>query len=187
MKKPNAIRFGIYDQYTTIILPMMLGLFCALSVGLSAFFIKRFLLDSFDPAVFLLLAIVLGPWIFVLIGLRKNGLLLRLFLRFTLDQEGIHCFLWGKEQYRIEWNRIHTFGLMGYSFSYAGGLLLLFSTDKKELAPKNLVEANRISGDRMIIRYRPEVWEALAEVMPADMGEKLDYALSRKQDCFHKR
>lgn len=187
MKKPNAIRFGIYDRYTTFFLPVILGLFCALSVGLSAFFIKRFLLDSFDPAVFLLLAILIGPWIFVLIGLRKNGLLRRLFLRFTLDQEGIHCFLPFGGRYVIRWSEIHTFGTLGYSFSRAGGVLLLFSTDKKELAPKNLMEANRISGDRMIIRYRPEVWEVLMAVMPADMTQMLGYALSRKQDCFHKR
>ena len=43
MKKSRLKKYSIYDRYTTIVLPVMLGLFCALSVGLSAFFIKRFL------------------------------------------------------------------------------------------------------------------------------------------------
>ena len=187
MKKTHVIRFGIYDRYTTLFLPGMLGLFCVLSGGLSVFFIKKFLLDIFDPAVFQLLAILIGPWIFVLTGLWKNGLLLRLLLRFALDEDGIHCFLPLGGGYTIPWREIHTFGTLGYSFSWAGGVLLMFSTDKKELAPQNLMEANRISPNRMIIRYRPEIWTALAETMPADMREKLQYAIARKQDCFHKR
>lgn len=187
MKKIRLKKYSIYDRYTTIVLPVMLGLFCALSVGLSAFFIKRFLLNSFDPAVFLLLAILIGPWIFVWIGLKRNGLLRRLFLRFTLDEAGIHCVLPFGGRYVIRWSEIHTFGTLGFAFSWAGGVMILFSTDKKELAPKNLVEANRVSRDRMIIRYRPEVWEALAEAMPDDMTQMLGHALSRKQDCFHKR
>ena len=183
MKKTHVIRFGIYDRYTTLFLPGMLGLFCVLSGGLSVFFIKKFLLDNFDPAVFLLLAILIGPWIFVLTGLWKNGLLLRLLLRFSLDEEGIHCVLPVGGMYDIRWQDIRTFGTLG-DF---GSTLLLFSTDKKEIAPKNRQEVHRISRNRMVIRCRPEIWTALAETMPADMREKLQYAIARKQDCFHKR
>lgn len=183
----KPVKYSIYDPCTTFLLPIMLALFCALSIGLSIFFLKRFLLHCYDPAVFLLLTVLICPWVYVFVNLHKNGLLLRLLLRLYFDEHGIHCSLFGKEKYMIEWGQIHTFGTLGYSFSWASGMLILFSTDKKELAPKNTVELNQISRKRMIIRYRPEVWEALMEVIPADMREKLNYAFSRKQDCFHKR
>lgn len=183
----KPVKYSIYDPYTTFFVPISLALFCTLSIGLSIFFIKRFFLDYYDPSIFLLLAVLICPWIYVLVNLHKNGMLLRLFLRFHVDKYGIHCSLLGKEQYTIEWDSIHTFATLGYSFSWAGGVLIIFSTDKKELAPRNLMEANRVSRERMIIQYRPEIWEALMEAVPDDMRKKLNYAFSRKQDCFHKR
>ena len=32
-----------------------------------------------------------------------------------------------------------------------------------------------------------DIWDDLMRHMPEDMCKKLTYALSRKQDCFHKR
>lgn len=186
-KRGFQAKFCLYESSISFVLPVLLALLCLLSVALSSFFIKRFLLDSYDPAVYFLLAILIGPWIYVIVSLQRNGLLKRLFLRFSVDESGIHCFLLGKKCYSIDWDNIHTFAVIGFSFSYASGVMIIFSSDKKEYAPRNLREINRISQGRMVIQYRSDVWTALQQFMPTDMCEKLSYAISRNQDCFHKR
>ena len=186
-KRALSKKHSIYDSPSSVFLPVILMLFCVLSIVLSGFFMKRFLIDDYDPSVYVLLAVTIGPWVYVIVSLQRNGLLKRLFLQVYFAKNGIHCFLLGKKRYQIAWEDIHTYGFTGCSFSYARRSMMIFSTDPKEFAPKNRMEANRISQDRIVIQYRPEVWAALTQCMPADMCEKLGYAISKKQDCFHKR
>jgi hypothetical protein len=186
-KKGCAVKYSLYESSISCVLPTLLLLLCLLSIVLSGFFIKKFLFDSYDPAVYFLVALMIGPWIYVIIGLQQSGLFKRLFLRFSVDESGIHCFLFGKKQYEIGWDHIHTFGIIGFSFSYVNGVMILYSTDEKEYAPKNFTEINRISNEKLVIQYRADVWDALRQFMPFDMCEKLSYAVSRNQDCFHKR
>lgn len=180
-------KYSLYDSSSSVFLPVILMLFCVLSIALSGFFMKRFVIDDYDPSVYVLLALTMGPWVYAIASLQRNGLLKRLFLRLYFDENGIHCFLLGKKRYQIAWEDIHTYAITGCSFSYASRRMMIFSTDPKEFAPKNRMEANRISQDRIVIQYRPEVWAALTQCMPADMCEKFSYAISKKQDCFHKR
>lgn len=186
-KKGCAVNYSLYESSISYVLPTFLLLLCLLSIVLSCFFIKKFLLDSYDPAVYFLVALMIGPWIYVIIGLQQCGVFKRLFLRFSVDESGIHCYLFGKKQYEIRWDHIHTFGIVGFSFSYVNGIMILFSTDKKEYAPQKITEVNRISKEKMVIQYRADVWDTLTQFMPLDICEKLSYAVSRNQDCFHKR
>lgn len=180
-------KYSLYDSSSSVFLPVMLMLFCVLSIALSGFFMKRFLIDDYDPSAYILLALTIGPWAYVIVSLQRNGLLKRLFLRLYFDENGIHCFLLEKKRYLIAWEDIHTYGFTDCSFSYASRSMMIFSTDPKEFVPKNRMEANRISPCRIIIQYRSDVWAVMKQVMPADMCEKLGYAISKKQDCFHKR
>lgn len=186
-KRISKKNYSIYDSSSSVFFPVMLMLFCVLSIALSGFFVKLFLIDHYDPAVFILFAILLGPWVYVIVRLQRSGLIQRIFLRLCFDKNGIRCFLLGRKRYQIAWEDIHTYGLIDCFFSYVSRSLMIFSTDPKEFAPQNRIEANRISPCRIIIQYRSDVWVALKQVMPADMCEKLDYAISKKQDCFHKR
>lgn len=180
-------KYSIYSSYTTVLLPVMLFLLCLLSVVLSIFFIKCFLIEDYDSAVYPLLAILVGPWVFILASMWKSGFMHRLFMRFQIEEDGIQCFLLGIKQYKIEWTDIHTFGVVGFSFSYVSGAYILFSKDKNEYAPRTLPEINTISHRRMIIQYRSDVWDALIRFMPTNMSKRLSDALSKKQDCFHKQ
>lgn len=180
-------KHSIYTPYTTVFLSVMLFLLCILGIVLSIFFIMHFLIDDYDPTVYLLLAILVGPWVFVLASLWKSGFMQRLFLRIHIEEDGIQCFLLGRKLHKFEWADIRTFGVVGFSFSYVSGVYILFSKDKNEYAPKTLPEINMISHSRMIVQYRSEVWDALIQFMPTDMSKKLSDALSKKQDCFHKR
>lgn len=180
-------KFSIYDTYTAVFLPVVLVLLCALSVGVSVFFVKRFLVDDCDPVVFLLLAVLNVPWVYALASMWKSGFMQRLFLRLRIDESGIQGFLFGRKLYELPWADIRTFGVVGFSFSYVSGAHLLFSVQKDEYAPRTLPELNRVCHGRIIVQYRSDVWDALVRVMPTDMGRKLGEALSKKQDCFHKR
>lgn len=186
-KRALSKKYSIYDSSSSVFLPVMLMLFCVLSIVLSGFLMKRFLIDDYDPSVYVLLAVTIGPWVYAIVSLQRNGLLKRVFLRLYFDENGIHYFLLGKKRYQIAWEDIHTYAITDCSFSYASRSMMIFSTDPKEFVPKNRMEANRISQDRIVIQYRPEVWAALTQCMPADMCEKLGYAISKKQNCFHKR
>lgn len=183
----NSKRYSIYDSYTTYMIPIFLLLMGITVVCISGFFIDKFIIQSFDPSVFLLLLILNGPWIFVLVRLLKEQYLKKLFLRFEINNDGIHCFGLGWRDFYITWESIHTYGLLGYSSSYSNKKLILLSTDKKEWAPKNLVEANRVSTSRLIIQYREDVWAALSKQLPHEMQKNMKYSIECNKDCFHKR
>ena len=186
-KTTHAQKHGIYDIFTSLFLPIILTLFFILGIALSLFFIKRFLIERYDPTVFLLIAILLCPWIYIISELIRSGLMLRLLLRMKIDKIGIHCYLFGVKRYTIMWEDVRTYGIIGHSFAYVSKTLILFSLDAKEYAPLNSAGVYKVCENRLIIQYRTDIWDDLMRHMPEDMCKKLTYALSRKQDCFHKR
>lgn len=186
-KRHQTKKYAIYEPYTTYGLLMYLILFSALIIALSCFFVWKFLIVQYTQGVFLLLLILWVPWVFVTIGLFRDGLMKRLLIRLMISREGICWSCFGHKKHIITWDCIHTFGIIGYSVAYVSRTLLLFSVDPKERAAKNITEANRISENRIVIQFRPDVWMELLQHMPEDMQAKLSYAISRKEDCFHKR
>ena len=179
--------FSIYDPYTTAYIPLGILSLLGLSIGLSVFFIYRFLIITFDPVAFLLLAILLCPWVYVFVEASQNGLIERLIIRLKIDSSGIHCHKLGHKQFSIVWDEIHVYGILDSSFSYVEKKIIFFSLDKQEHMPKNSKEVNKISPRRIILQYRDGVWTALACYLPSDMKRKLDYSLKRNEGCFHKR
>lgn len=180
-------RFSIYDPYTTVVLPIGILLLCGLSIGLSAFFIFKFVISTFNPISLLLIGVLLGPWIYIFIAAYQNGLIERLTIRLAIDSSGIHCYKFGRRQFSFFWDEIHTYGILNSSFSYADKKILLFSLNKREYAPKNNIEINTVSSERIILQYRNDLWLELRCYMPTDMKAKLDYSLLQNESCFHKR
>lgn len=180
-------RVSIYDPYTTWGLLVGLALMYIMASVLSGFFIWKFLILQRDFSVFVLLLVINIPWIWVTILLFRDDFLNRLLLRFGFDEDGIHCFRFGQKQYTIAWESIHTFGVAGYSTVYLSKRILIFSTDRKETAAKTVPQINRVSQNRVIIQFRPDIWYVLSQFLPRDMLDKLSYSLSRERDCFHKR
>ena len=180
-------RFGVYEAYTTYIIPLFLVFLYLMVLGFSARFVYQGLIQDFDPSVFVLLLVLDGPFVFVTIQLFREKFLQRLLLRIEIKHDGIHGSGLGWEKFKITWDSIRTFGIVGASSKVSPRKLILFSTDKKELFPRNTIEANKVSSERLVFQYRRDVWDALSQYMPQDMLQKLNYALMQNRDCFHKR
>lgn len=186
-KCASNVWYSIYDRCTTWMLLLGLTSMCILALGLSIFFIVRFLVISFDPGVFILLLIIDCPWVIVFVNLLKQGFLLRLLSRIRFAEEGIHIGWFARPATVLRWDEIHTYGIIGYSVAYASKTIIYMSKDRQELAPKSIKEANAISSNRISIECRKEIWFSLLEHMPLDMKRKLSDSLSKERDGFFKR
>lgn len=186
-KSSNKVCYSIYDGRTTWMLILGLTSMCILALGLSAFFVVRFLVISFDPGVFILLLIIDGPWVIVLANLLKQGFILRLLSRIRFAEEGVHISCFARPATVLRWDEIHTYGITRYSVAYASKTIIYMSKDRQELAPKSIKEANAISSKRISLECREEIWLSLLEYMPLDMKRKLSDSLNKERDGFFKR
>lgn len=167
-------------------LVLMAGMYILL-FALVIFCVRRFLIETFDPSVFLLLAIIITPFVFITFKFFHDGILKRFLLKCSIDDDGISYSgpLWKSR--KINWSEVHTFGVYFYSVSYLSNTMIFFSTDRTELGPKTAKDAAVLSSNRVVIQYREDIWDALSEHMPSDIRKRIDEALRHQCNCFHKR
>lgn len=180
-------KYPIYDQYTTYFIPLMYIFLTTAVLGLCVFFVIRFLVMEFDPGVFPLLLVFIGPYSYTIFESIRTGYIQRLFLRIRVDAIGLHCSGLGWKAYTITWDSVRTYAVFSQSDPQYLRTLIMFSTIKEERPPSNYVEANFVSMNRVIFLYRSDVWEVLDKHMPQDIKKKLNYALNDKRSCFHRR
>ena len=152
-----------------------------LTFSLIAFFVKRFLIDSYDPTVFALIAFLLIAPTFLAIEMHRERFLRRFFLQYRFSEKGIACQGIGWGRFFIAWQAIRTYGVFG---STPNRGFLFFSLDPKELVMENMLILRK---DRLILEYRQDAWEAAFAYMPADMKKRLEDALSHNYQGFFKR
>lgn len=175
----------IYDNYSTW---FFLGGMFAIHIGtgvLLCFFICRFLIVTYDPAVFLLLIILIGAILICDVLCGTMQMYSRFLIRLSVDETGITCRNIGVKSWCIRWCDICTYGITGYTQSNQTFALMFFSTDPKELYNKKQIVS--ISKQRIIIQIRTQSLEAIRHYVPLDMKKRLDEAIAAHRNCFCKR
>lgn len=127
-------KYNLYDDYTTYFVLIGLSFMYLMVFALNVWAIKTFGLSGAVP----LMLVLDVPAIAVIVLSYQPQVISRLLTRCTFDEEGIHCKSprWGKLD--IFWDEIRTYGVYGYSFSYASMTFLYFTSDATEYAPKSL-------------------------------------------------
>ena len=156
-----------------------------LVVSLCAFFTQRFLMETYDPIVIVLLIAFLGPVLYVDFALYHLQIYHRCFLRFKADETGIRCYGIGVKSWRILWNEIRMFGITGYDTKNQPYALIFFS--KKGQEDTGIKQKVQINNDRIVIQVRHEVLTVLNQYMPKDIKKRIATSVEQKSDFFYRR
>lgn len=180
MKKKN---YNLYDNYTTYFVLIGLSFGYLIAIVLNVWAIKTV---GFSDAVPLMLVLDIPATVSIALAY-KPQVFSRLLTRCTFDEQGIHCKSprWGK--FDILWDEVRTYGVYGYSFSYASMTFLYFTSDAGEYAPRKSGDAAVIRRDRIVFQNRDSLWPALTEYMPKDMIKRLDDAIRHTCNGHFKR
>ena len=167
--------------------PIILGIpiMHLLILSLSFFFTKRFIVESYDPVAIILLIILLGPLVYVDLGLYRLKIYHRCFMKCKVNEAGIFCYGFGIKAWHIAWEDIHTYGITGYDTPNQPYALVFFS---KIIQEKNdLKQKIQINNQRIVIQMREEAWAALRPHMPTDMEKRISNAMAKKSDFLCRR
>lgn len=151
---------------------------------LCGFFVHRFIIETYDPGIFLILLPLVGSVIYIDIGLFKFQLFHRCFLNFDVDEAGVRCYGMGFAPWVIHWNEIHTYGLTGYGKHGQPFAFIFLSKSPFEKSPEQIIH---ISKQRIIIQVRKETVSALEKYLPADMMKRITTAIRNQTDCLYRR
>lgn len=183
--------YGLYDKYTTSFILVGMGGMYLLTLGLCVFFVKQFIFDAIaatgapDLSVIALLAMLIFPPFVLIPALsRKSHAISRYLLRCCFRKDGIQCFglLW--KPFFIPWDGIRTYGMQGYSFSYASMVFLFFSTEKEYFKKENIAKLTR---SRIIFQLRDDIIPPLMEYIPSDMKYRLTESIKESKDIYIQR
>ena len=117
----------------------------------------------------------------------RCGILRRLLLITWVDEQGFHCKSLFHGTFSVPWGSIHTYGIAQYSVSYINAVVIFFSQNPSELAPKNIQEINVSNRNRLAFQYRKEIWNEIYRYMPIDMKKNFDDAFAHQRGGFFKR
>ena len=112
----KAKKLRLYDAYTTYYTLFGMLFFNVLCFGLGVFFVKIFIIEDYDPAVFLLLLMLPGGVLALDFICIKEGLYSRLLLRCRITDEGIVCSGIGWKRFTLAWDDVKVYGVAGYSW-----------------------------------------------------------------------
>ena len=184
MKKESKQYSAIHPFYS---MEMLVGFFLIVPmlmiyVGYGA---HDYYVTHNDPCLWYFIAIMIYlPFVIIYIYFAKHRTFRRGFMGYRFSEEGIHCSGLGWGRFVVSWDSIHTYGYFDNSVSVYGIQMFFFSQDPKELYKKKDLDFRR---DRLILQYRPEIWQAACEYMPEDMKKRLEECLRRNRDGFFKR
>ena len=174
---------GLYNKRDSYLVVGGLAFLHLLAAGLCAFFVYRFLISSYDPGVYLLLAILVGSMVLCDVGLYQAKVFSRFLTRFKADAEGIHCRL-GLKKWNVLWNDIHVFGIIGFTPWTGMGIIFLSTDADEKYSRKKCVS---ISGKRIVFQAEERIWSEISTYMPDDIKVKLRDSVDNKRDCFYRR
>ena len=154
-----------------------------LVAGLCMFWIYRFLISSYDPSVFLLLALFVGGTVCCDVILYRTQAFSRFLVRFKTDASGIHCFGLGWKRWSILWSDIHVFGVTGFTPSTGMGIIFLSTDPSEKFSREKCVS---ISRERIVFQADEKIWSKLSIYMPFNIKIKLRNSINEKRDCFYR-
>ena len=174
----------IYNKKMTYFVTGGLALFHLLVAGLCVFWSYTFLIASYDPSVFPLLAMFIGMTVLLDVIALRNQAFSRFFVRFRTDANGIHCAGLGWKKWSILWANIRVFGVLGYTPDTGMGIIFL-STDRNEKYSRE--KCVSISRQRIVFEADERIWKELSLYMPNDIKLKLRKSIDEKRDCYYRR
>ena len=186
LKADGKVRYTmfLYGKKTTCFVAGGLLFLHLLCIGLSGFFIYRFLIVSYDPSVFILLAILIGGLVVVDITTHQVQVFGRLLVRCKFTMEGIICYGIGMGKWCIQWEKICFYGITGYSLPYNMPIVFLSADPKEKYDEKNV---SRLTKQRVVFELRQEILGMLQLYMPADMIKRMEAAIDSKRDMFFRK
>lgn len=154
-----------------------------LVAALCAFWIYRFLVVTYDPAVFLLLGLFVGAIIFCDVLAAKVQAFSRFLVRCRVDSDGIYCAcLW--KRWSIKWSDVHIFGITGFSSLAQTGIVFL-SKDLREKYQQN--KLTLVTSNRIAFSLDERRWDKFSNHMPTEIKRKLQRAIDNNRDCYYRR
>ena len=178
-------RYGAIDRGMSLFFVVGMAFGHFLAIGLSAYFIIHFVMNG-EPSGWVLIPILLGPFIYADVDLIRKHLLGRFFINYQFCADGIHCSGLGWGRFIIPWSSIHTYGYADTSYPTVSFRFFYFSKDPGEMysSTKNIAALRK---DRLILQHRTDAWEAVKEYMPADMKRNLEDCLRHNRGgCFRR-
>ena len=154
-------------------------------ICLCAFFVQRFLIESYDPQVLILLVIFLGSLIYVDIELYRLKIYHRCFVKFKVDNIGICCYGVCVKSWKIAWNDIRAYGITGYDAKNQPYALIYLSKNAHE--ENSFKQKILINNQRVVIQIRDDTVVALNQHMPQDIKKRITKAMGQKTDFFCRR
>lgn len=168
------------------IYPIIFGIlfFNVLTLGLCTFFVKRFLVETYNPDVFILLFLLLGNLLICDMLLFRHQVFQRCYLKFQMDQNGLEWYLIKANRQKLKWSDIRTYGVTGYDIQNQPFAFVFFSKDPYESS--SLKQKMSLGKRRIAIQIRKETICLLEQHLPRDMKKILD-SIENNQDCFYRR
>ena len=175
----------IYSLRLTYMIILGIPFIHLLDLGLCAFFVKKFLVETYDPGVYLLLALLGGSMLIADILGYPLQLYQRCFLKFKMNEIGIRCYGFCMKSWVIPWEEVRTYGFSCYRKMGESCNTVFFSmVPNEEYRAKQHI---RISRQRIVIQVRGKVIQEFEQHLPRDMKKKLLYAITKGEECYCRR
>lgn len=171
-----SVTFSLYNKSDTYLVVGGMVFYHILVLGLCAFWVYRFAFVSYNPDVFVLIAIfVFGTMLCDILLSRVQGFS-RFLIRCKINKQGFTFHKPFGKSYQIDWTDIQSYGLLClYSdFSYN---LLYFSKCKHE---RN-VKTSEISAERISFQIDPMKWDAIKWYIPSNISANIQIAMDSKR------
>lgn len=176
------MRFSLFNKKDTYLVVGGMVFYHLIVLVLCSFWIYRFIIVSYDPDVFVLLALFFFGTILCDILLSKVQGFSRFLIRCVVDKQGFHCQNCFGKSWKLNWADVQSYGLQCvYSdFSYN---LLYFSRDKHVKS----LDFSDISSDRISFQIDFIRWDAIKWFIPSDIRNNIQTAIDSKKSCFFSR
>lgn len=174
----------LYNKKTTYSVIGGLLFLHVLCFGLSMFFIYKFMFLTYDPAVFVLLIIIIGSVMLVDLVSNRTQAISRFFLRCTLNKDGIICRGPGFKAWNIRWDEICFYGISGFTLPYRMGIIFLSKNPKEVFNKDKFAE---LTNQRIVFEACDETFDKLRIYMPTEMQDRLLVSMKSQKDCCFRR
>ena len=173
----------LYDKKTTYMVNGGIAFFHILIAILCTFTINKFLILSYNPSAYILLLLLISCVLIPdILAIPLQGFS-RFWVRYKVNESGILCYGFGWKKWRIEWNKICTYGIVGYADN-PKMVMIFISVDPSEKFDRHTVYL--LTDKRVILQVNQRNWGALNQYMPDKMKNRLAKAIQNKEDCFYR-
>ena len=156
-----------------------------LILGLCGFWINRFLIQNYDPTVYILLMMFLGALVYCNVGFYRFQVYQRCFYKIKLETTGFECYDFWRVYIKVCWDEVRTCGVTGYGLPGQPYAFVYFSKIPNE--PSTAKQEVLINKQRIVLQVRKESVECLRSTLPEDIRKRIIPAIERQSNCIYRR